>query len=110
MVVSCWNLPGYLYREGNALLYKDRLSRWPGSLGNKKLAEHLEEAWRRKLAVRLIQATPDEPEDARRIVATGMDASEFKKHFHARDDLVGRFASYDGDVFVFEFRKIKRGA
>ena len=106
LVVSCWNLRDYLYRSDDALVYRDRISRWPGSLGNQKLAEHLQEAWERKLPVRLIQATPDDPVLAKDVIENGADASSLKKHFHAREDLLGTFATFkDKDVFTFEFRK-----
>jgi hypothetical protein len=95
-----------LFKKSDALVYRDRLSRWQGSLGNDRLKLHLIEAWDRKLPVRLIQSTPDDPDAARAVIENGGDASAIKKHFHAREDLIGSFTSFeDHDLFVFEFRK-----
>jgi|LakMenEpi03Aug12_release.lakeMendotaPanAssembly.Ray.scaffolds.fasta_scaffold1164864_2 hypothetical protein len=106
LVVSCWNHKDYLFKKSDALVYRDRLSRWQGSLGNDRLKLHLIEAWDRKLPVRLIQSTPDDPDAARAVIENGGDASAIKKHFHAREDLIGSFTSFeDHDLFVFEFRK-----
>ncbi len=106
LIVSCWNHKDYLFRSGDALVYRDQLSRWPGSLGNDKLKEHLVDAWDRKLPVRLVQSSPDDPVTAKALIESGADASVIKKHFHARTDLIGIFSVFDEhDKFVFEFRK-----
>jgi hypothetical protein len=106
LVVSCWNHRDYLFKTLDALVYRDRLSRWHGRLGNDKLRAHLIEAWDRTLPIRLIQATPDDPIAARAVIDSGGDASTIKKHFHAREDLIGSFKSFeDRDLFIFEFRK-----
>jgi hypothetical protein len=106
LVVSCWNHKDYLFRSGDALVYRDQISRWSGGLGNDKLKEHLVEAWDRKLPIRLVQSTPDDPIAAKAVIESGADASVLKKHFHAREDLVGTFSTFDDeDRFVFEFRK-----
>jgi len=79
------------------LLYVDSLSRWVGNeLGNKLLNTHLSKAFEEDLPVRMVVATAEHPEAVER----EPDASKIKKSFHARDDLVGRIAEFDGDRFV----------
>lgn len=101
LVVSCWS---HLFQKGGpgALHYVDRLSRWTGNVrGNNLMREHLEKAKAEGLTIRMVVATAKDPSQVEKVG----DASTIKKTFHAKEDLIGRLLSFDGDNFVIEFRK-----
>lgn len=56
------------------------------------------------MPVRLATATTSDVE----LVDSGGDASQAKKRFGVREDMVGHIVSFDGDEFVIEFVKDKR--
>ncbi len=96
LVVSCWK--GRFKTTKGAMRYSDSLAGWStnASPGSNLLREHLTQAVRENLPVRLVIAHPT-PEGSKQ----GAD------HFHVRPDLVGRVLSLEGDEFVLEFvRKI----
>jgi hypothetical protein len=39
------------------------------------------------------------------VVDAGEDASNIRKTFHVRKDLVGQIVSFDGDKYVLDFKK-----
>ncbi len=100
LVMSCWS--HYITRHNEALRYTDTLSRWSGNAaGNNLLRQHLTQAVDNKLPVRLIIASTEETD----IVDNGHDASQVKKKFHVRPELIGEIISFDGDNFVIDFFK-----
>jgi hypothetical protein len=99
LVVSCWQ-QYFGSAEDGVLPYEDRLSRWSGP-GNNLLREHLEQANREELPVRLVIARADQPE----AVDQGANAGTVKKTFSVREDLIGRVTEFDGDDFRIEFRR-----
>jgi hypothetical protein len=92
LVVSCWQ--GRFNTLNGAMQYVDTLSSWDGknAPGSNLLREHLTQAIRDSLPVRLVIAHPA-PEGSNRIA----------DHFHVRPDLVGRVVSFNGDEFALEF-------
>ena len=92
LVVSLW---AHHHREGPAgsSEYADKVSRWSGP-GNQEFCENLARALKEKSDVRLVVATT---KDAA-YVESGQDASQIKKQFHVRQDLIGRVVEYDGDA------------
>lgn len=101
LVVSCWSL--YFSRpDAETLRYSDHLSRWAGNeAGNRLFRSHIEEAFVSRRPVKLVIATPSD----RRVVDDGSDASTIKKIFHAKPDVTGVVASFDGDAFVIDFKR-----
>jgi hypothetical protein len=76
------------------------VSRWSGP-GNELLKEHLEQAIRDDMPVRLVMAQTDDKE----AVASGAAVSSVKKSYSIRKDLVGHVTEFDGDHFRIEFRR-----
>lgn len=68
-------------------------------MGNKFARQHLEQARDDDLPVRLVIARAEDtaPIDA------GEDASNVRKSFGVRQDLVGRVSQFDGDEFELVF-------
>jgi len=100
LVTSCW--AHYMEKIGNVLRYEDTLSRWSGNAaGNNLLREHLTQALENKSPVRCLIARTTE----QKTVDGGLDASQVKKEFFPRDDLIGEVISFDGDKFAIEFKK-----
>ncbi len=99
LVISLWQ---HLFQkaEKGVLPYEDRLSRWSGP-GNTLCREHIERAYREDLPVCPVIARAEDPE----AINSGIDASSVKKTFAARQDLIGRVVSFDGDRFRIEFSK-----
>lgn len=95
IVISCWEK---FFSKG--MVYSDRLSRWEGNrLGNAELRTLLQEAKDRDLPVRLIVAHLKD-----NAALDGVwDASEIKKRFSTRPDVVGRVTAFDGDTFTIIF-------
>jgi hypothetical protein len=93
--------------------YVDRLSRWRGS-GNNELRRNLEKAVARGSPLRLVVVTT--PREYERIVDAGYDddqaekVRDIPKEHHAVLDVVGRVAEFDGDRFVYRFRRTEPGA
>lgn len=102
VVISCWAHYFRSAREG-ALLYVDSLSRWKGhnKAGNDLLREHLAEAFKEQLPVRLVIAHAAVPA----AVEHGGDASKIKKTFSIKPELTGKVTKFDGDAFEIEFRR-----
>jgi putative restriction endonuclease len=99
LVVSCWK-HYFQSAMGGALPYEDNLSRWSGP-GNELLKEHLEQAIRDDMPVRLVMAQTDDKE----AVASGAAVSSVKKSYSIRKDLVSHVTEFDGDHFRIEFRR-----
>jgi hypothetical protein len=99
LVVSCWK-QYFGSAIGGALPYEDKLSRWSGP-GSDLLREHLEQAVKDDMPVRLVMAQTDDQE----AVANGVVGRTVKKTFSIRKDLVGQVTEFDGDNFRIEFRK-----
>ena len=99
LVVSLW---AHKFRKavGGVMPYEDQLSRWSGA-GNNLFREHLEQAIRDQLPVRVVIVRAEDPE----AVDRGVDASTVKKSFSVRPGLIGKVTIYDGDQFVIEFRQ-----
>lgn len=100
VVISCWSHK--LKLKDGVLSYTDRLSRWePNTPGKHLLIEHLSAGRDQSLPVRLVIATTDQPE----VVERGEDASNIRKTFHIKEEVVGKVTHFDGDNFVLEFRR-----
>ena len=102
LVVSLW---AHKFRKAvdGIVPYEDQLSRWNGA-GNKLFRQHLEQAFRDQLPVRVVIVRAQDPE----AVDRGIDASALKKSFSVRPELTGQIVEYDGDQFVIEFRRDRR--
>jgi hypothetical protein len=102
VVISCWS--NYFSRpDKDTLRYTDTLSRWQGNeAGNNLLRKHLVEARDKALPIRLVVATTTETGH----VDAGRDASEVRKTFHPKPEVVGSLVSFDGDEFVIDFRRM----
>src|SRR5207245_1220432 len=85
MVLSCWNHFLKSYSDGHQR-YEDRLSRWDSNTpGKQLLIEHLQLALSKRLPVRLIVATLEDPAEH-----TNRDASSLRKSFSVHRDTVGK--------------------
>lgn len=73
--------------------------------GRNLLINHLEQAYKEKLRVRLIIASTQETA----AVDAGEDVSGASKTFHISEDFVGQVVSFDGDSFVIDFAKQQAG-
>ena len=102
LVISCWQHK-FTIPEKGILRYSDCLSRWRrlNTPGRKLLIEHLGQAHKEKLRVRLVIASTKETG----IVDAGEDAGGLPKTFHLREDFVGQVVSFDGDAYVIDFKK-----
>jgi hypothetical protein len=87
LVLSCWSHYFSPAKDG-IMIYEDRLSRWKGP-GSNLLGEHLNQAQREDLPVRLVMARAED----RDAIDSGSDASMVKKTF------------FDGDLFRIEFKQ-----
>lgn len=85
--------PGTLEFQGSA-------SRWKGP-GNTEFRENVARAFETGANVRLVIVKTDEI--AR--VEAGEDASQIKKHFHPKEEAVGKVIEWDGENYVFRFIK-----
>jgi len=102
LVLSCWGHRPFLrsFVDGHKV-YEDHLSRWQGAhQGKVLLIEHLTQAFRDNLPVRLVVAKLEDPSEF-----TDGDASPLKKNFFIDRTLVCRILSFDGDRFAIEYRK-----
>ena len=99
LVLSCWSHYFSPAKDG-IMIYEDRLSRWKGP-GSNLLGEHLNQAQRENLPVRLVMARAED----RDAIDSGSDASMVKKTFTAREDLIGKVIEFDGDLFRIEFKQ-----
>ena len=80
--------------------YTGHLSGWGGNKnGNNLLRRHLLQAYEENLPVRLVVATAENPDAIRNCT----DASIFHKTFAARENLVGKLITFDGDKFIIDF-------
>lgn len=99
LVISVWahhqrpKTPGTMEFEGNA-------SRWNGP-GNREFRENVQRAFDVGSTLRLVIA---KTEEIGRVEASE-DASQIKKGFSVREDLVGCVSEWDGDRYVFRFVK-----
>ena len=88
--------------------YVDRLSRWRGS-GNKELRRNLEKAVKLGSPLRLVVVTTTREHE--HTVDAGYDddnvekVRDIPKEHHAVLDVVRRVAEFDGDRFVYRFRR-----
>jgi len=100
VVLSCWDQ--FLTQQPDGRLrYDDNLSRWQGNFrGRDLLRDHLTQAFKNKLRVRLVIATLKDPK-----VVTA-DASTQSKTFSVCKDLVGRLVEFNGDRFVIDYQKV----
>ena len=101
LVISCWE--HYFKKGGKGILqYVDSLGRWNGNdLGNNLLKIHISKAFSDSLPVKVVVATAKDTN----AIDYGNDASNVKKTFHVREDLVGKVIAFDGDNFIIEFKK-----
>ena len=97
LVLSLW---AHHYRKGpgGSAEYHGSASRWSGP-GNQEFRENVAKAFREKSRVRLVISSTEETGH----VESGRDASQVKKDFHVREDLVGKVVEYDGDKYVIRF-------
>lgn len=100
LVLSCWSHYFSPAREG-IMIYEDRLSRWKGP-GSNLLREHLEQAQKEDLPVRLVMARAEDTA----AIDSGSAASAVKKTYTAREDVIGKVVEFDGDLFRVEFRQL----
>ncbi len=99
LVASLW---AHKFRKAvdGVMAYEDQLSRWSGA-GNSIFRQHLEQAVRDQLPVRVVIVRAEDPA----AVDCGVDASLIQKTFSIRPELLGRVSKYDGDQFAIEFRR-----
>lgn len=101
LVVNLW---AHHYRKGpsGSVEYASRLSDrgWRGP-GKTEFLANVRSAFDEKRPVRLIVVTSSDP--AR--VEQGENVSELEKTFDAKTEQVGEVAFFDGDSYVFRFRK-----
>lgn len=99
LVVSLW---AHHYRKGPAgtAEYAGRLDRWSGP-GNSEFRRNIAQAYAAGTIVRLVVVSTSQPER----VESGEDASNIKKDFDAREDLVGKVVLFDGDNYVLRFSR-----
>jgi hypothetical protein len=102
LVLSCWDNFLRSFVDGHKR-YEDRLSRWgkSGLQGKALLTEHLTQAFRDNLPVRLVVAKLDDPRD---LPLTEGNAGPLRKKFFIDRTLTGRIVSFDGDSFAIEYR------
>jgi hypothetical protein len=100
LVLSCWSHYFSPAREG-IMIYEDRLSRSKGP-GSNLLREHLEQAQKEDLPVRLVMARAEDTA----AIDSGSDASAVKKTYTAREEVIGKVVEFDGDLFRVEFRQL----
>lgn len=81
--------------------FSGSLDRWSGH-GNKEFRENLSTAFKAKSKVRLVIVSTDE---AVRVEA-GEDASNIKKSYSTRHDLIGQIVELEDIKYVFQFRAI----
>lgn len=99
LVVSLWahhqrpNTPG-------AMEFEARAARWSGH-GNKEFRENIQRAYDTHAPLRLVIAKTAE---IKRVEASE-DASQIKKDFSVRTDLIGKVAEWDGDRYVLRFER-----
>jgi hypothetical protein len=95
IVISCWQ--SALRRVDRALIYRDTLSSWTGTNpnGSNLLREHLEQALAAGLPIHLVVAH-----------AAESSAGSITDHFSTRPEVVGTVASFDGDEYVLEFKRL----
>lgn len=108
--VSAWNSSGELvlslwahhYRKGpgGSAEYFGKLSRWSGP-GNTEFRLNIADAFAQKSRVRLVVVQTENIV----YVESGQDASQVKKDFSVRDDLVGEITDYDGENYVVRFQR-----
>lgn len=99
LVLSCWSHYFKPAKEG-IMIYEDRLSRWKGP-GSNLLREHLIQAQKEDLPVRLVMARAEDTD----AIDSGSDASVVKKTYTAREDVIGKVVEFDGDRFRVEFKQ-----
>jgi hypothetical protein len=80
--------------------FSDSFDRWKGH-GNSEFRVNVRKAYEDQRALRLIIVRTDQ---IGRIEA-GEDASEVKKEFFIRDDLVGEVVEIDSDRYVIRFHR-----
>lgn len=99
-VMSCW--AHHIKKHDNKLRLEDRLSRWAHNApGNNLLREHLQKIQADNLDVRLVLARTSDTQ----LVDSGGDASQAKKTFAVREDLIGKLVEFDGDTFIIDFAR-----
>lgn len=102
IVFSCWSHKFVYPQPSGVMRYEDQLSRWElNQPGKAELEKHLRDAYENDLQVKLIIATPTNPEP----VIKGERADKQKKEYHLREDMVGKVEEFDGDKFAIVFRR-----
>ena len=71
-------------------------------MGKKLLKEHLSQALRDGLQVRMVLAEQENP----KAVIAGVDGSKIRKTIRVQDDLVGSVVELTDKRFVIDFRKV----
>lgn len=99
LVVSLWD---HHYRKGSpgTMEFVGSTNRWSGH-GNVEFTKNVTKAFSLKSKVKLVIVRTDEIGR----VEAGEDASSIKKDFHLRDDLIGQVTEFDGENYVFIFRR-----
>jgi hypothetical protein len=102
LVVSCW-YTGFKKAERDILRYEEDLTSEAGS-GSDALRAHVRDALARECEVRLIVAVGSK--ESKALDKQGSEVTRpARTTYHARKDLVGQIASFDGQRFVIEFRR-----
>ena len=88
----------------NVREYRDDLHGWGESPAIGEVRRHLQRAFDEGLSVHLIVATLSDPKDYAAVDA-GQNASDAKKDFEPRPDMIGRVTEFDGDNFCIRFER-----
>lgn len=96
LVVSLW--AQHLSTENGALVCRDSFGRWRGP-GNSEFRQRVTAAFVSQQPVRLVIARASDPGAVQR----GEDASQQKKEFGVREDLIGSVTAIDGDDYTITF-------
>lgn len=95
LVMSCW-YGGFKKAEVDTMRYEEDLSGQTGEVA-KAFRAHLTDALTKECAVRVIVVTAGDSKPA--------TTKAPRVNYYAREDLVGRVSSFDGERLVVDFRK-----
>lgn len=100
LVVSLW---AHHYRKGpdGTAEYADSTERWSGP-GKNEFQQNVAKAYAEKRTVRLVVVRTLETER----VQAGENANKISKDFDAKTEQIGKVVEFDGNRYVFRFRRV----